>query len=260
MVTESSRLAADLNCSGDAITIAANNVTLDLNGHSITGPGNTTATTGIKVSSRSGVVIVNGSITGFGSGVFLEYASYSRVEGVDASGNGGGIELASSSHNEISHNSTTDNRPAPGSEANGIALDWGSHDNLIEANEVSGNAPWGIFVVDDSDNNTVVGNHVFDNDVGIAIYVGGSTGNLVERNLVLRNAGTGINADAGNTLTRNIVIGNAKISTAAGSGINGSPGVIDGGGNVAANNAQRGDVQCANVVCLGPGPNGTYGS
>ena len=72
-----------------------------------------------------------------------------------------------------------------------------------------------------------------------------SIGNLIERNVVLRNTDYGILVSAGNTVIRNVVTGN-------GFGIAGEPGVIDGGGNVAAANGQPGDPQCQNVMCLGP--------
>lgn len=50
--------------SGDAITIAASNVTLDLNGFTISSTASPAAGTGIEVGNRTGVTITNGNIVG----------------------------------------------------------------------------------------------------------------------------------------------------------------------------------------------------
>ncbi|MEO8671233.1 MAG: hypothetical protein ABI411_07950 [Tahibacter sp.] len=54
-----------------AITIAANNVELDLNRHVLAGPGGTTAGFGIYAIARSGLRIRNGTLRGFTRGVFV---------------------------------------------------------------------------------------------------------------------------------------------------------------------------------------------
>ena len=56
--------------SGGAITIAADNVTLDLMGFSLTGPGASSSTIGVSMSGRTGVEVRNGTVSGFATGVY----------------------------------------------------------------------------------------------------------------------------------------------------------------------------------------------
>ena len=52
VITEDSKLKKDLNCSGDGLEIDADNVTLDLNGHTIKGDG---SGDGVRADGQSGV-------------------------------------------------------------------------------------------------------------------------------------------------------------------------------------------------------------
>src|SRR5262245_38599980 len=73
VIVKDTKLTSDLlNCPGDGLAIGAPKITLDLNGHSITGTGN-----GSGVSNGDGhakVTIKNGSISGFELGVHLSGA------------------------------------------------------------------------------------------------------------------------------------------------------------------------------------------
>jgi len=86
------RLASDLTIASptaDAIDITVDNVTLDLNGFSIIGPGVVSATgsIGINGSRASGVTVTNGTVTAMArAGVFLGLNAH--VEGVRALANG----------------------------------------------------------------------------------------------------------------------------------------------------------------------------
>ena len=70
------------------VSTGVNNVTINLNGFSIIGPGGIGSAAGINASSSSGVTIVNGTITKIaGKGVVL--GSNSTVAGVQLIGNSG---------------------------------------------------------------------------------------------------------------------------------------------------------------------------
>lgn len=81
VITEDTKLDSDLTCpfdpelEGVAITIAANDVTLDLGGHRITGPGIFSDTVGISVRSFHRAVIRNGAIGGFSIQVVVRDAN-----------------------------------------------------------------------------------------------------------------------------------------------------------------------------------------
>lgn len=257
-VTEDTRLVADITgCELGGVTIDADNVTLDLNGHAITGTG-VLGWSGIEVGGHDGVTILNGTVAGFGGGgiVFWE-SDGNRLEGVTVSDNHVGVILFASSDNVISRNTLTGSRafPEPGSGGDGIWVTTGSHRNLIERNMATFNDSRGMLVEDGSNDNVLLRNHVVAN--GSEVFGGGisvgitpsdtqdSIGNLIERNVVLRNTDYGILVGLGNTVTRNVAVQN-------GFGIQAEPGGFDGGGNVAAANGQVGDPQCENVVCLGP--------
>jgi hypothetical protein len=68
---------------GNAITIAANYVTLDLNGHKVHGAaaGATTQAVGISAVNRRNVTIKNGTVWGFATGINLEASSPTTLAG-----------------------------------------------------------------------------------------------------------------------------------------------------------------------------------
>src|SRR5216117_2676623 len=76
-ITTDTKLDSDLtNCPGDGVVIGADNITLNLDGHTIDG---TVGGTGIDDSAgRDGVTIENGSVKGFSQGIVLIGASDDR--------------------------------------------------------------------------------------------------------------------------------------------------------------------------------------
>lgn len=83
--------------SGSAISINADNVSLDLGGFRIVGNADETST-GIGAGAVAHTVIENGTITGFATGIDVRQARYARIErvAVDA-GDSGGIAIGSES-------------------------------------------------------------------------------------------------------------------------------------------------------------------
>ncbi len=74
---------------GTAIVIAADNVSLNLNGHALVGPGNKQGV-GIGIEGVSGVSVHNGTIAGFGTGVRIANAHDVRAESLQIRGEDGG--------------------------------------------------------------------------------------------------------------------------------------------------------------------------
>jgi hypothetical protein len=98
----------------DAIDVTYLNVTIDLNGFSILGPGSGTGI-GINGKSTVGVTVKNGSVLDFGSGVWV--GNNSIVKSVNASfnstGSAGGIEVGNNSVVETCTANSNSNARSP---------------------------------------------------------------------------------------------------------------------------------------------------
>jgi hypothetical protein len=89
-------LAGNLTYSGtnsNAITVNADNVTIDLMGFSLSGPGGSAISSGIKINGQN-VEVRNGAVIGFYYGILSTSSNNNRVSNIRASGNYWiGIEL-----------------------------------------------------------------------------------------------------------------------------------------------------------------------
>jgi parallel beta-helix repeat protein len=167
--------AQDFNC----ITIATSNVTIDLNGHTLFGPGTTAgAGSGRGISADTNytnIVVKNGTIRDF-----------RHV----------GLRLFSTNNQVI-------NIRAYANLSNGLSIYSGS---LIKDNIADGNANLGIFAAGGS---TVTGNIATNNAGYGGISV--SFGCLVTGNTAYNNTGSyGIYANIGSTITGNSVYNNSQ--------------------------------------------------
>jgi parallel beta-helix repeat protein len=193
-ITTSTTLHRDLvNCPSNGIVIGADNITLDLNGHTIDG--------------HTRVTVKGGSVRQFGEGVLLLSASHNRLRHLAVSGNFlRGILVVGSSNTRIEGSSITRNGLT--TDQAGLVL-FTSHHNRIEGNRVSANGDIGLFTVDDTNGNRIA-NNTFSDNPEAAILMGGN-GNRLTGNRLLRNGdGIGIGIGIGiagnhNTITRNLV-------------------------------------------------------
>lgn len=168
--SDSYYLGANLTSSGSGIIVAANNVSIDFNGYSITG---SSTGYGVNLETSTNVELRNGTITNFGVGV---------------------------SDNEGMNSTRVINMRIVNNTGTGIALDWhcevrdclisgnGSGINVwgcvVQGNIVSGNASYAIA----GSNSTIINNTVSLNS-GLGISGNYST---VKNNAVTANAGGGI--------------------------------------------------------------------
>src|SRR5919199_3503402 len=89
-VAESMTLANDMTCEKDGLVIVADNITLDLGGHTLTGPGMGPQTwpqpqldsVGVRVGGHKGVVIRNGKTIAFSTGIYFVDMESSSIESV----------------------------------------------------------------------------------------------------------------------------------------------------------------------------------
>lgn len=165
-------------CAGHGIVVNADHITLDLNGHTVSGAKRAMEQVGVLLNGVEGVTVKNGSVTGFDAGVSIEGGGGNTVTGMNVHDNFNDlIEPVNPRSIIISGGMPTPEQAFQVAQVTCIYGDgitaFDSSDNLIEGNTVTNNGPYGgITLVDDSNGNTVRGNHVADNDdrnIGVTI-------------------------------------------------------------------------------------------
>jgi len=220
--------------SGVTVTINANNVTLDLNGHTLTNSATTTGNWVIVTNvTFSGVRVTGGRVVGGNLGVELEGSSAAQfqldhlnvsgagaygvhvyssgavpataiVEAVQVTGPAGiaGIAFQGVSGGRISGSSTQGCH-------NGIQLD-SSRGVKVENNTVADSTSFGIYVLNGARDNLITGNTV-QKSTSNGIYLNGSRGNRVTFNVSnLNDVGIRIDAANNNTLSDNTLVENGN--------------------------------------------------
>ena len=202
VVTQDVTLTSDLNCdNGDGLIVGASDITINLNGYSITSGDETgsesptTTASGDETGSESptttdydgssGILVANaenvaisglGEISGFSRGVTFLGSSGGHLTDVQLANNDIGAVMASSSGTEISRNTFTNNGIAvvsDGSNGGVTAFNQivanlregvlliGSSDNVVAANNMYGNGANGIYLDPMSEGNNIDYNTVF---------------------------------------------------------------------------------------------------
>jgi parallel beta-helix repeat protein len=201
------RLTSNLNppASTDGLDTSASNVTIDLNGFAIIGPGSSTISpTGVSATGENDVTVENGTVTGFGIGV--EVGEFGIVRNVHADVNGSGIQAGDNTVIEdcTANNCTLTIEPAincgpactisgntaNGNAAMGIACAGNGceiSDNVAAANAAAGIDCSGIACL-------ISGNVVFSNKVGLEASDGttGYGGNVLDNNTTRNTSGTSL--------------------------------------------------------------------
>jgi parallel beta-helix repeat protein len=278
VLTEDIQLDSDLvNCPDDGLVIGADDITVDLNGHEITGSGSP-GSVGIRNEGYDGVTIEDGQILapigldfGFAIGILLSGVQDNRVRRLSVSGGSYGIALFDSAANRVRRNGAIGGAANECDTPTGVAIalfrsdrnlllgnsgqlsDFGitlfsSQRNRIQDNEVApldsdGNQCVGIALFRSSDDNDIEGNVAANNDHDGILVNGRSDGTLVKANVATFN-GLDDGIDVNNpdtTIVDNTANGNGDL------GIEAVAGVTDGGGNRASGNGDP--RQCVNVVC-----------
>ena len=233
-ITADTTLDRDLTgCPSNGIIIGADDITLDLNGHTISGDGKPVrrcprrqpCDMGAFNDRHDGVTVRNGSLRGFGVGVLIGGVRGNRLVGLSSSHNQYfGFVIADSARSVIRDSSATDN-PRPDGDGLGVFM---SHDlrivnnsfrrngqigihiensprNLVKGNAVVGNGDFGILL--EGDRNQLLGNRFVRNGVA-AIQLGPGSRNVIAGNR-MRGGGEGIGIEGGrgNVIARNVVFG-----------------------------------------------------
>ncbi len=177
-ITQDATLDGDLSCAnGPALVIAADNVTLDLGGHTVSGdPATASGQPGILVRDVNGCRVRNGTVEHFGAGVVISGGSGNVVEHVIVQDNigavdgdfGDGIVVSSSKDNRVRHNTVQRNGPFSGISLLQDCSGNDIHDNVVADNNMmhtgdpsQGRQNMGIRLEGPAANhNRVVRNHV----------------------------------------------------------------------------------------------------
>jgi parallel beta-helix repeat protein len=220
-ITVSTKLDRDIvDCPNNGITIGADNVTLDLNGHVIDGDGSEFSgcgdepcDVGVLSLGHRGVTIKGGAVRDFSVGALVVGATDSHLVRVATSNSlYSGVVVFDSSHSSIDGVTAV---------RNGLTTDQAGIDFF------------------DSEGLTITRNVVRSNgDIGF--FISGLDDSRLEGNVISRNPEAAILLDHGN---RNVFSEN-RISDAVENGI-----VVSGDGNVVVGNVVSGAVGCAIEWC-----------
>jgi parallel beta-helix repeat protein len=259
-VTSDVTLEASLVGCSTGLVIAADGITVDLNGHAIVGLG-AAGSAGVDAVGRSDVTVRNGFVGGFETGVRLADSADSTVEGMTVTDASVGIDAVFSFNSRVAGNTVFGN-----SDSGIHCLDRSSSGNRIERNRAVGNGT-GI-ALDRCSGATLTKNVAFANrSHGILLDESFS---LVEGNNASGNGGSGIHAfNSHGQFSKNVTNANggdglfiddadpthgpfhtvtSHVANANGGwGIAALAGTVDGGKNRA--HANRGGTQCLSVLC-----------
>jgi parallel beta-helix repeat protein len=230
-ITADTRLDGDLvDCRSNGIVIGADDITLDLNGHTVAGNGEPVkkcprrefCDVGVLNDGHDGIAIRDGSVRDFGTGVFVGRARHNRVLGISSSRNQFFGFVVAESARTVVRNSSGNRNPVPDGDGIGVfgsrhlrILDnsfrrnaLGMHvedssDILIKGNVFSRSPGFGILM--EADRNQVRGNRCVRNAACIIVAPGNR--NVIARNRVFRGvAGIGIEKGRGNVVAGNVIV------------------------------------------------------
>lgn len=195
VITTNTTLDSDVGpCPGHGILIRAENVTLDLNGHSVIGappPGTPVGSTvGILVDSVGRAHVRDGTVAGFGRGVHLLQRAGSTLERLIVRGNQNVGIVVSSFENVVRGNVVEGN----GGEGVLIA---GGPGNVIESNVIRGNGGTGFFLTRGGLNSRTGGTVLRGNSIRAngfdGVVLGAITGGAsVTSNVIAENRANGV--------------------------------------------------------------------
>src|SRR6476469_74982 len=193
VITTSVKLSANLDCASDGLLVQGDNIVIDLNGHSIVGPGASASKIGISVAANDAVEIDGpGSITGFQAGVLISGGNNDVINGVSFDGNQIAVFLTGTKGADIENNMITNNQI-------GMAAHSASK-TTFKTNVLTKNDLAGVTLVNSGDNK-IDTNIIKESKNGI-FNDAQSVGNQITTNTVMDNSGVDLNN--GNGLPINV--------------------------------------------------------
>ncbi|MGN6350794.1 MAG: NosD domain-containing protein [Candidatus Nitrosocosmicus sp.] len=184
VIKTSVKLSSNLDCSSDGLLVGADGITIDLNGHSITGPGPDKSKIGLSLATSSGVTIEGpGTVSGFQAGVLDTGGQGDTIDQVTFQNNQIALFATGAKDTTITHNMILDNDIGVASHSS-----TGTH---VSLNTMTGNKLAGVTMVNSPDNK-IDTNIIEEANNGIFLDAQ-STSNDVISNMVMKNTGVDLN-------------------------------------------------------------------
>ena len=184
VIKQSVKLTSNLDCKTDGIIIGADGITVDLNGHKITGPGVETSKVALMLSDKDNVNIVGpGIVENFQAGALNTGGQDNKISAVTFTGDQIGVFNTGAARTTIEDNTFFSNNIGVASHSS-----TGTHliTNLFKSNDLAG-----VTFVNSAANevsfNTIQGS------VSGLFFDGQSSDNIVNANNILDNKGVDIN-------------------------------------------------------------------
>jgi len=211
VIKQSVKLTANLDCKTDGLIVGADGITIDLNGFTLTGPGDKSSKVGVMFADNDGVTVQGpGTIENFQAGALFSGGEDNKISKVTFMNNEIAIFETGAKNTAIEDNSIFDN-------SIGVAAHSSSgsklNTNLFKSNDLAG-----VTLVN-SANNELSANTIQGSVNGIFLD-GQSTKNNVDKNNVMNNRGVDLNN--GNGLPTNIndnVFGDNNCNTSVPDGL-----------------------------------------
>ena len=182
VVQGSANLTANLNCSGDGIIVGADNTVINLDGYTITGPGEQSSKVGVMVPNYNNIVVNGpGVIKGFQSGILTTGSINTQIKSIILTGNEIAIFTTGSSNTQVQENTIKNNNLGieahssngasimsnliNGNVLAGVSFE-NTHKTITAANNIEGGQN-GLFIDPQSRDNTINMNNVMHNVVDI---------------------------------------------------------------------------------------------
>jgi parallel beta-helix repeat protein len=206
VITKSVKLSWNLDCKTDGIIVGANDITVDLNGYTILGPGSDSSKIGIMLANNTGVQVIGpGTITNFQAGILNVGGKDNSINRTTFTDNELAIFNVDSKNTSIKENTMNSNEIGFSSKS--------SSGTVFKTNLLLSNALAGVTLVESQGNE--VFNNIIKGSVNGIFLDGQSTLNNVNTNTVVENTGADLNNDNGesNDMNNNVFKDNKCITS-----------------------------------------------
>ena len=182
VVQGSVNLTSNLNCTGDGLIVGADNTVINLNGYTLTGPGQQSSKVGIVVPNNDNIMISGpGVIKGFQAGILATGSNNVQIKSIILTGNEIAVFTTGSTNTQVQENIIKNNNLGvashsskgaslmsnliTGNELAGVTL-VNTHKAIIAANNIEGGQN-GLFLDAQSSENTINMNNVLHNVIDL---------------------------------------------------------------------------------------------